>query len=52
MAPSDREFEEALAYLKAKLALPKRERQRWLNEIVDMWLAKRRTYRRYRKTKS
>ena len=36
------EYEEARAYLKAKLASPKRERERWLNEIIDSWVASRR----------
>ena len=36
------EYEEARAYLKAKLASPKRERERWLNEIIDSWIASRR----------
>ncbi len=37
-----REYEEARAYLKAKLASPKEERERWLNEIIDSWIALRR----------
>jgi hypothetical protein len=45
---SDREYQEALAYVRAKLALPKSEREKWLNEIVDMWIANRRA-RRHRK---
>ncbi len=36
------EYEEARAYLKAKLASPKEEREKWLDEIIDSWIANRR----------
>jgi hypothetical protein len=37
-----REYEEARAFIKAKLASPREERERWLNEIIDNWIANRR----------
>jgi len=40
------EYERALAHLKEKLASPKEVRERWLNEIVDRWIAHRKTARR------
>jgi hypothetical protein len=46
-----KDYEEALEYLSAKLALPKAERERWLNEIVDMWIVGRRAYRARRQAK-
>lgn len=42
MKVSDREYREALAYLRDKLSRPDAEVDRWLNSIVDRWIANRR----------
>jgi len=42
----DRKYREALAYLDAQLSKPKPEIQRWLNDIVDQWIASRRAAKR------
>ena len=41
MKASDREYEEARASLRAQLSKPKEEVDRWLNGIVDSWIASR-----------
>jgi hypothetical protein len=41
MKESDREYEEARADLRAKLSKPREEVDRWLNGIVDSWIASR-----------
>jgi hypothetical protein len=41
MKASDRDYEEALAYLRARLSRPDAEVNRWLNRIVDSWIASR-----------
>ena len=46
MRPSDQEYQEALVYLRAKLSEPQPEVDRWLNSIVDAWIAKRKIGRR------
>ena len=34
-APTEKEMEEAREYLRAKLALPKPEFEKWANELLD-----------------
>ena len=46
MTVSAPEYEEALTYLKMKLTLPKKEREQWLNGIVDQWIDRRRMLKR------
>lgn len=46
MKVSEREYEKARAYLRAKLSQPEPQVEQWLNSIVDAWEAKRRTVRR------
>ena len=41
MKASDREYDEDRAYLRAQLSRPKEEVERWLNGIVDSWIASR-----------
>ena len=45
------EFEQDLEFLKAKLAEPKEQREKWLNGIVDKWIARRRVRTVVSKTK-
>ena len=40
------EYERALTHLKEKLASPKEERERWLNGIVDSWIARKRAIKK------
>ena len=42
MKASEQDYEEALSYLRMKLAQPEPEVERWLNAVVDKWIAKRR----------
>jgi hypothetical protein len=37
----EQEFQEDLKFLNAKMAQPKEQREKWLNEIVDKWIARR-----------
>lgn len=48
MTLSAQEYEEALAYVKTKLALPKAKREQWLNGIVDKWIARRKAQKEVR----
>lgn len=41
MSMTPQEYERALANLKEKLSSPKKEREKWLNGIVDNWIAQR-----------
>ena len=49
MKASDEEYREARSFLRAKLAQPEPKVDRWLNSIVDEWIASRKT-KRSRKT--
>ena len=42
MTMTPQEYERALAHLREKLASPKKEREEWLNGIVDSWITRRR----------
>ncbi len=46
MRVSEQEYEKSLAYLRAKLGEPEPEVERWLNSIVDAWIARRKAGRR------
>ena len=41
MRASDREYDEDRAYLTAQLSKPREEVERWLDGIVDSWIASR-----------
>ncbi len=45
MKAPEQEYKEALSYLRMKLAQPEPEVESWLNDIVDRWIARRRTMR-------
>jgi hypothetical protein len=49
MKDSEQEYQEALAYLKTKLSRPRPEVEKWLNSIVDAWVARRKATRPVRK---
>ena len=42
MKATEQDYEEALSYLRMKLAQPEPEVDRWLNDIVDKWITRRR----------
>ncbi|GEM_PF-6611331 len=52
MTTSAQDYEEALAYLKMKLTLSKELREQWLNEIVNKWIARRKSFRKATRSKS
>jgi hypothetical protein len=41
LSTQEQEFQEDLKFLNAKMAQPKEQREKWLNEIVDKWIARR-----------
>ncbi|HUI01359.1 MAG TPA: hypothetical protein VLX56_06990 [Nitrososphaerales archaeon] len=45
MKRSEREYQQAVSYLRAKLAQPEAEVDSWLNGIVDSWIAARKAKR-------
>lgn len=49
MNASQQDYEESLSYLRTKLALPEPEVDRWLNNMVDKWIAARKTTRQKRR---
>ena len=49
MKAADKEYEESLAYIREKLAQPPAEVDRWLNGMVDSWIANPRASGRRKK---
>ena len=48
MKDSDEEYREARSFLRAQLAQPEPEVDKWLNTIVDAWIATRKMKRSHR----
>jgi hypothetical protein len=52
LSTQEQEFQEDLKFLNAKMAQPKEQREKWLNEIVDKWIARRHAKAPAKKSKS